>query len=67
MKDFLKNVGATVVGIILFFVITGLLGMMCIIGMVAAGSSAKEVKDNSVMVLNLSGQLEERSEETILT
>ncbi len=66
MKDFLKYTAATVVGIIVFSIITGVIGMMCIIGMVASGSSAREVKDNSVMVLNLSGMMEERSEDSFM-
>ena len=61
MKDFLKNVGATVVGIFVFTIIVGALGVMSLIGMVAAGSSAKDVSDNTVFVINLEGQLEERS------
>lgn len=66
MKDFLKYTAATVVGIIVFSVITGVLGLMCIVGMVASESSAKDVSDNTVLVLNLTGALEERSEESIM-
>lgn len=66
MKDFLKYMSATVVGMIIFTALTCLLGFMCIIGMIASSSSTKEAEDNSVMVLNLSGMLEERSEENIM-
>lgn len=66
MKDFLKYTAATVVGIIVFTMITGVLGVMCIVGMVASESSAKDVSDNSVMVLNLSGMLDERSEDSFM-
>lgn len=66
MKDFLKYTAATVVGIIVFTIITGVLGVMCIVGMVASESSAKDVSDNSVMVLNLSGMLDERSEDSFM-
>lgn len=66
MKDFLKYTAATVVGIIVFTIITGVLGVMCIVGMVASESSAKDVSDNSVMVLNLSGMLNERSEDSFM-
>ena len=62
MKDFLKNVLATVVGIIVFFMVMGILGAMSLVGMVAASSATTDVKDNSVLVLNLNGMLEERSE-----
>ena len=53
---------ATVVGLIVFTLLTGVLGVMCIAGMIASESSAKDVSDNTVMVLNLSGVLNERSE-----
>ena len=62
MKDFLKNVLATVVGIFLFMAVTGLFMIMSIIGMVASGEQTKSVKDNSVLVMNLSGILAERGE-----
>ncbi|MCD8291067.1 MAG: signal peptide peptidase SppA [Prevotella sp.] len=66
MKEFFKYTFATIVGMVLFFVITGIIGTMCIIGLVASDSSAKDVKDNSVMVLNLSGALEERSDDNFV-
>jgi len=66
MKDFLKYMAATVVGIIVFSILTGVLGLMCIVGMVASESSSKDVSDNTVMVLNLSGTLNERSEKTFM-
>ncbi len=65
MKDFFKMTFATVVGIFIFCLIAGIIGMMCIVGMVASGSSVKNVESNSVMVLNLSGILDERSQEDI--
>ncbi len=66
MKDFFKYMSATVVGLIVFTLITGIIGAMCIVGMIASGSSAKDVSDNSVMVINLSGVLNERSESTFM-
>lgn len=66
MKDFFKYMSATVVGLIVFTLITGIIGAMCIVGMIASGSSAKDVSDNSVMVINLSGMLNERSESTFM-
>ena len=57
---------ATVVGLIVFTLITGVIGTMCIVGMIASGSSAKDVSDNTVMVINLSGMLNERSESTFM-
>lgn len=67
MKDFLKYVSATVVGIIVFMVIVGALGVMSVVGMVASGSSAKDVADNTVFVVKLNGQLAERSEDDIFS
>ena len=67
MKEFFKMVFATVVGILIFMLIFGILGMMCLVGMVASGSATKSVKDNSVFVLNLSGALEERAESNVFS
>ena len=66
MKDFFKYMAATVVGLIVFCVITGAIGMMCIVGMIASTNSTKDVGENSVMVVNLTGVLEERSESTFI-
>ena len=65
MKEFFKMTCATIVGLFLFCLITCIFGMMCIVGMIASGSSVKTVESNSVMVLNLTGTLEERSQEDI--
>ena len=67
MKDFFKNVFATVVGIALFFAIIGFFGFISIIGMIASGDSSVSVKDNSVLVLRLNGQLEERAEGDLMS
>ena len=67
MKDFFKNVFATVVGIALFFAIIGFFGFISIIGMLASGDSSVSVKDNSVLVLRLNGQLEERAEGDLMS
>lgn len=67
MKDFLKYMCATVVGLLVFMVVTSVIGLMCIIGMVASSSSATDVSDNTVMVLDLSGVLEERAEEDVFS
>ena len=65
MKDFLKYMSATVVGIFVFFIITGALMVMSIIGMVASESSATDVSDNTVFVLSLNGMMQERSERSL--
>ena len=67
MKDFFKNVFATVVGIIVFTLIVGIIGVMSIVGMVASTSATTNVKDNSVLVLNLDGLVEERAEGDMLS
>ncbi|MBO4850903.1 MAG: signal peptide peptidase SppA [Prevotella sp.] len=65
MKEFFKMVFATIVGIFLFSLIIGLFAVMSLVGMVASGSSVKSVDDNSVMVLKLTGDLEERSQSDV--
>lgn len=66
MKDFIKNVGATVVGIFVFFVIIGIFSVMSLIGMVASSQSTQNVMDNSVLVLKLSGDIQEQGQDDIL-
>ena len=58
MKDFLKNVGATVVGLMLFSVIAGVIGIMGIVGMIASSEATQSTTDNSVLVLKLDGIME---------
>ena len=65
MKEFLKMTGATIVGLIIFFVALGFIGIMCLVGMVASSESTKNISDNSVLVLNLSGNLNERANDNI--
>ena len=67
MKDFLKYMSATVVGIIVFSVLVTALSIMCLVGMVASESSSKNVRDNSVLVINLNGTMTERSDEDIMS
>ena len=66
MKDFFKYMSATVVGLIVFSVLTGIIGAMCVVGMIASGSATKDVSDNSVMVINMSGMLDERSQSSFI-
>lgn len=66
MRDFLKNVGATVVGVILVFMIVIALGVMSVIGMVASSSQTKTLPKNSVLVLRLDGTLREQASEASL-
>ena len=50
MKDFLKNVGATIVGLMLFSVIATVIGIMGIVGMIAATEATQAPSSNSVLV-----------------
>lgn len=61
MRDFLKNVGATVVGMLLVGMIVIALGVMSVIGMVASSSQTKTLPKNSVLVLRLNGTLKEQA------
>lgn len=67
MKDFIKNVLATMVGMFGFFIVMGVIGMMSIIGMIASGNAAQNVEENSVFVLNLSGTISEQGSENPLS
>lgn len=67
MKDFIKNVLATMVGMFGFFIVMGVIGMMSIIGMIASGNAAQNVEKNSVFVLNLSGTISEQGSESPLS
>ncbi len=67
MKDFIKSVLATMVGIFGFFIVMGVLTMMSIIGMVASSSAAQNVEENSVFVLNLSGAISDQGTDNPLS
>ena len=66
MKNFFKQVLATVVGLIAFGAIVTFMGIISIVGMIASGDSTPEVSNNSVMVLNLSGVIDEQGQEDFL-
>ncbi len=61
MKDFLKYTFATVVGIVIFCIICTIFTLMSIVGIVASQSQTTNVKDNSVLVLNLKGEITDHS------
>ena len=63
MKDFLKNVFATVVGIGLFMLTACLIMFVSLIGMAASEGQTATVKKGSVLRINLTGSIEERAEE----
>lgn len=63
MKQFLKMTFATVCGITVFMVIMGLFFVISLAGMIASEAKSAKVKDNSVFVIQLSGSIEELTEE----
>lgn len=67
MKQFLKYTLATIVGTLIVAVTLGIISVVAIVGMAASEQSPTEVKDNSVLALNLSGMLAERSEGGMLS
>lgn len=65
MKEFFKYVGATIVGIFAVGLILAILGVMSIIGMITSTQATENVSKNSVLVLNLSGTLQEQSDDNV--
>lgn len=65
MKDFTKYVLATIVGIVVTTIVVGILALMSIVGIVASGGSTKSVEKNSVLVLNLSGTVNEQGSDNV--
>lgn len=65
MKDFFKHTLATIAGLFIFSIIVIIIGVMSLVGMVSAGEATKTVADKSVLVLNLSGELQEQSEDNV--
>lgn len=63
MKDFIKNVLATIVGLGLFLLISGIIFFVSLIGMAASEGGTTSVKNGSVLRINLAGSLEERADE----
>lgn len=63
MKDFFKFTLATICGIILLSVVSGILFMISIVGMIASESGSTKVEENSVFVIKLNGMVQERGME----
>ncbi len=61
MKEFSKYVLATITGTIITAVISAVLILMSVVGIISSGEAKRAVKDNSVLVLDLSGTVSERS------
>ncbi len=60
MKDFMKIMWATVVGLFVFTIITSVLSVFALVGVAAVGSSKTEVKPNTVYHLVLNGTITDR-------
>lgn len=67
MKQFFKFVFASFFGMMLFSIVTGFFALCAIVGMITSQDATKEPEENSVLVLNLSGQLSERSDNNFLS
>lgn len=63
MKDFLKFTLATVTGIIISSVVLFFISILVVFSMVSSSESETQVRKNSIMMLDLDGTLEERSQE----
>ena len=61
MKQFFKNVAATIVGIFGFGIIMMILAVITLIGMICNSSKTPSLKDNSVMVMKLQGQISDQA------
>ena len=66
MKQFFKNVAATIVGLFAFCLILGIFGFISLIGMIASSNNTPTIKDKSVMVLTLQGEIIDRAEDNWL-
>ena len=65
MKEFFKYTLATVTGLVIVGVLMGIIGVVSIVGMLASEQTSTQVKDNSVFVLNLSGVVAERADNSL--
>ncbi|MDE6721619.1 MAG: signal peptide peptidase SppA, partial [Bacteroidaceae bacterium] len=61
MKQFLKYVCATIVGIFITGIIIVIMSIFGLVGIASMGNITTPVKDNSVLVIQLQGSIEERS------
>ena len=62
MKDFLKFTFATVVGIILSTVVLSFVGILIFFSAIASSESETLIDKDSVMMLELKGELRERNQ-----
>lgn len=62
MKEFMKIVLGTVVGLFLTFMIISILSILSLAGMMINEGMSSPIEDNSILRINLSGVMQERSE-----
>lgn len=65
MKQFFKNVASTIVGLFIFSALTMVLGIICLVGMVADSDTETTLQDNSVMVLKLDGTINDFDDKNV--
>lgn len=65
MKQFFKNVAATVVGLFAFGIVMAMFCLVCMIGMLV-GSKKPALKDNAVMVMKIQGEITDHVQNNIL-
>jgi protease-4 len=63
MKDFLKHTLAAMLGVILAGVVLSILSLITVVGMLTSSDTETTVKENSMLVLDLRGELAERSDD----
>ena len=63
MNSFLKQVLATIVGLILVCIIFTIISIVSLAGMIASNSTATSIDENSVLRIKLQGTIEERAGE----
>lgn len=61
MKEFFKYTGATILGIIISSIIMFFIAIVSIVGILSSSDSEIQVKDNSILFIDLNGVISERS------
>lgn len=62
MKQFLKNVAATVLGVIIAGSLAGVFFFIALMGLALSDNDTTSIKDNSVLVIKLSGVMNEHND-----
>ena len=63
MKSFIKHVLATVVGLLITGIILSILSIISLVGMASMSTVKPNIEDNSVLVIKLKGEINERKQE----